>query len=115
MPRKPLRAKRQLRAEVEPWMLEYLLHGHVLREDGGKSCVPYLYRREWNGAFCHAAAGAMWEAMREELLAVWVQEHPGTRPWGWWEYDAPEDRPEGEPEAAYLRQHGLLLPGEMED
>ncbi len=33
---------------------------------------------------------------------------PGTRPWGWWEYEAPGPRRPGEAEADYLRRHGLL-------
>jgi hypothetical protein len=48
-------------------------------------------------------------------MAVWVQERPGTRPWAWWQYDAPEDRPMDESEAAYLRRLDLLTPGEMEE
>jgi hypothetical protein len=32
---------------------------------------------------------AAWEACREELLGSWLKAHPGTRPWAWWELDAP--------------------------
>lgn len=115
MPRKPLRAKRQLRAGAEPWMIEYLLHGRVLREDGRRSLAPLLYDRRWDGCFARTAAAAMWEQQRDTLLAAWVQERPGTRPWAWWCFDAPEDRPEGESELAYLARLGLLTPGERED
>jgi hypothetical protein len=31
-----------------------------------------------------------WEASRAELLREWIGRHPGTRPWAWWAYDAPE-------------------------
>src|SRR5512134_1805319 len=30
-----------------------------------------------------------WEAVREAVLAEWIELHPGTRPWAWWVYDAP--------------------------
>jgi hypothetical protein len=71
---------------------------------------------------------AAWERHGEALTAWWVaglpddegpsRFHrvtpggPGTRPWAWWRYSAPERRRRGESEAAYLRRRGLLLPGE---
>jgi hypothetical protein len=83
---------------------------------------------------------AAWKALRSELVAEHVRENPGTRPWAWWEYEAPGPRqqinpgpePEGpadwygmphrydgmppsnmyEPEADYLSGHGLLMPAE---
>jgi hypothetical protein len=36
-----------------------------------------------------ASKNSAWEAIRDELLAEWIGESPGTRPWGWWEHDAP--------------------------
>jgi hypothetical protein len=30
-----------------------------------------------------------WEALRDEIIDAWAQEHPGTRPSHWWRYDAP--------------------------
>lgn len=38
------------------------------------------------------ALEAAWKAFRVELLREWVAEHPGTRPWAWWRFDAPELR-----------------------
>ncbi len=32
---------------------------------------------------------ALWEQHRNEILAAWVKEKPGTRPARWWEFDAP--------------------------
>lgn len=40
---------------------------------------------------------------------------PGTRPWAWWRFEAPEPLPEGEEESDYLKRHGLLLDGELEE
>ncbi|MEW5772478.1 MAG: hypothetical protein AB1916_03040 [Thermodesulfobacteriota bacterium] len=96
-------------------MLEFLRFGRVMRDNGRTSPKPFLYRREWDGAFCRTAAAEMWAAMREEIMASWVRERPGTRPWAWWTFTAPEDRPEGEPELAYLRRHNLLTAGEREE
>lgn len=113
----PTTRKRTRRARVaaEDWMLEFLKFGRVLRPDGSRSPRPFLFDRRWDGPFCRAAAREMWNEKRDALMASWVQERPGTRPWAWWTFDAPEDRPEGESEAGYLRRHGLLTPGEMED
>ena len=35
-----------------------------------------------------------WEQHREYLLAQWISQHPGTRPWAWWRFDdeIPEPR-----------------------
>lgn len=33
-----------------------------------------------------------WEIFRAEILKDWLHDSPGTRPWCWWEHDAPERR-----------------------
>ncbi len=33
-----------------------------------------------------------WETHREEMLAKWIAEHPGSRPFCWWMFDAPTRR-----------------------
>jgi hypothetical protein len=38
-----------------------------------------------------------WQALREDILERWVRQHPGTRPYGWWAYDAPRWRREDLP------------------
>jgi hypothetical protein len=40
--------------------------------------------------------------------------HPGSRPWAWWEYDAPEPARPGESEPVYLARWGLLTEAEQE-
>ena len=37
-------------------------------------------------------AHAAWVEIRSLLLAKFINEMPGTRPWAFWEYDAPERR-----------------------
>ena len=53
-----------------------------------------------------------WTAHENELVAAWATDRPGTRPGIWWRLTAPEPRPEGESEVAYLRRHKLLMRGE---
>ncbi|HEY7116562.1 MAG TPA: hypothetical protein VH475_08250 [Tepidisphaeraceae bacterium] len=33
-----------------------------------------------------------WEQHRDEVLAEWVAQHPGTRPWSWWHFAMSEPR-----------------------
>ena len=46
-----------------------------------------------------------WMQHRAELLPL---VDPGSRPWGWWQYDAPEPVMAREPEIAYLERCKLL-------
>ncbi|MGE3107322.1 MAG: hypothetical protein AB7G11_13990 [Phycisphaerales bacterium] len=40
-----------------------------------------------------------WTELRDELLPEFIREHPFSRPWGWWRFDAPEARREAEEES----------------
>ena len=31
----------------------------------------------------------VWKKLREEILRAWIEEHPGSRPWAWWRFEAP--------------------------
>ena len=62
-----------------------------------------------------------WSVLGPELMPAWVGEQPGTRPWAWWQFDAPDERrrrPDkcewAETEAEYLDRHDLWWPGERE-
>jgi hypothetical protein len=35
---------------------------------------------------------AAWHRHSGEILTAWVAVYPGSRPWGWWRYDAPGPR-----------------------
>jgi len=35
------------------------------------------------------ARQAFWTQNRVEILKKWISEHPGTRPFSWWEFDSP--------------------------
>ena len=37
-----------------------------------------------------AGLRALWHAVKDEILAAWIKNYPGSRPHGWWQYDAPE-------------------------
>jgi hypothetical protein len=72
------------------WSMGYLVHAHEVTR-----------------------ARAIWNAVKGELLPRWRREHPGTRPWGWWQWDSPEprrlvDAGQVESEAGYLARLDLL-------
>lgn len=48
---------------------------------------------------------AAWRKHHAELLPL---VDPGSRPWAWWQYDAPEPVLPREPELAYLKRCQLL-------
>ena len=53
--------------------------------------------------------------MRAEIMAGWIGTKPGTRPWAFWKYDAPEPEsietdPELEPELVMRRRSGAGFP-----
>jgi len=63
---------------------------------------------------------ALWKSLRDEFLAEWIDEHPGTRPWIWWNLDAPQGLKTRQPPAPstqtdLLRLHGLLTKDEQID
>lgn len=49
---------------------------------------------------------AKWAELGADLVAEHVKAHPGTRPWAWWELDAPKPttRPAREPEWVFARR-----------
>jgi hypothetical protein len=49
---------------------------------------------------------ALWDRHREQLLAEWVRESPGSRPPAFWRWDHGMEPPEDERE--YLAAHGML-------
>ena len=34
----------------------------------------------------------LWNLHRKRVLAAYILEHPGRRPWAWWMWDAPQDQ-----------------------
>ena len=51
-----------------------------------------------------------WRSHAAEVMRL---VYPGSRPWAWWEYDAPEPAGPRETEPAYLARWGLLTEAEQ--
>ena len=96
MPRKRRLAKRRKLIELTTQHFYQLRTGNDFFDDAfGRNPNLRLMREAW-------------EKHRENILTQWIAANPGTRPWAWWKFDAPEPRPEGEGEADYLGRLGLL-------
>lgn len=78
----PIRA--QLRAQPEPEYSEavarYLTDG-IFDE---KHRADILRLGVQRSDFAQA-----WRALGSRITAAWIGRHPGSRPWGWWHFDAP--------------------------
>lgn len=78
MPRVRRRPKSR-REGIEDKHVQYLLTG-------------FWYVRPFPFADDEAEQREVWNELRDELLPDWIAESPGTRPWAWWQFDAPERR-----------------------
>lgn len=73
---------RKKRLEVVPeYQMKFLKDGRKLLHD------PNFY---FNFSKDHQRR-PVWERTKYEIMEKWAREHPGTRPWAWWRYDAPRD------------------------
>lgn len=95
MPTTRRRRVRQRVAPVAQAVIELLRTGEL--PTGGHA--GWWEAFEKHGSHDHARHGGEdrlrtdWLAMRDDLLAAWIREAPGTRPWAWWEFDAPRWQP----------------------
>lgn len=72
---------------LSEWEKYHLLKGHDFFGDG--------YGRTLHGNHDGEDRERMqadWERHRDALLAEWISVEPGTRPYAWWTFDAPERR-----------------------
>jgi hypothetical protein len=80
-----------------------------LREDS----QIWAYRGDSTAYRGTMSGSALWAARRDEVLTVWPEAHPGTRPSGWWRWDAPGLRQRiggiGEPWQTRDTAYGLPL------
>ncbi|HKB34818.1 MAG TPA: hypothetical protein VKD72_00080 [Gemmataceae bacterium] len=71
-------------------------HEHRPTLDTPRTRERLLTGHDWSfreGQFLDDDAVAdAWELLREPLLAEHIAAHPGSRPWGWWRFDAVEAR-----------------------
>ena len=79
MPTKRKRKSRNRRPETKDWELHYLRHGEVINEGHIKR---FFINKEIHWP-------KLWELHRDQILSEWAAKYPGTRPFAWWEFNAP--------------------------
>jgi hypothetical protein len=72
-----------------------------------EQCLELLLGPKGDGSAFDSDQSRCW-AWQEQGAALLPLVAPGSRPWGWWQYDAPEPPYPRESEIDYLARHGLL-------
>ena len=82
----PRRLRKNLKREPLPAFLAgYLTSGQwpALTDDNRHDVIPVMYFKPPD--YIERA----WYELRQRILDSFITEHPGRRPWAWWEFDAP--------------------------
>src|SRR5262249_38979976 len=97
----PTMRRRRLQERRPP--LEGAVRIHLLTgaRPGPEDFESWVEVRLLNGA-------QVWSEHRLDLLDEWIAEHPGTRPDGWWRYEAQESR------RVIADVSGIVVPGDWE-
>lgn len=80
MPTKRTRRGRHRLADVQPWEIQFLETGEAPGHEWAVLALTV------NGG---VGGRALWERAGAGILARWIARRPGSRPWGWWAYQAP--------------------------
>jgi hypothetical protein len=82
--------------------------------EGQPTAMNYL---TWNDSQGNRLVGLTpeqaWALYGEDFLRTWVEVNPGSRPFAWWKFTAPEPLRDGEDQADYLTRFDLWEPGEL--
>lgn len=104
MPTKRRRIGRhRIEMELSPYVLGFLRTG-VIPERGDEPGWFDCFQRTHDDG---AGLRDDWEAVRDAVLAAWIAESPGTRPWAWWRFDSPAatEIPERIRDTCWARQY----------
>ena len=103
----PTNRKRTRRPrQKEAWITEYLLYGYYTLPSGERSIKKSLLYGE--------TPVPPWADVRDELLPGWIEAHPCTRPFAWWNEETPEPRRRiggsGDPKGHVRLEFGVTAP-----
>ncbi|HEX2528534.1 MAG TPA: hypothetical protein VHL31_19835 [Geminicoccus sp.] len=91
MPTKRVRRRRNRVESLSAYQISYLLD--CAPPEVPESDVWWRYTEVGcdrpDSPYQARSAGALWRQYRDELMALWLQDHPGCRPQVWWDTDAP--------------------------
>lgn len=85
MPRKPRKAK-QTRSTIKPIEIYFLQYGTVAGGPDDEEMGGEIFFRNVDQKWAWLP---IWEEIRGKVMADWINEHPASRPWAWWQWDAP--------------------------
>jgi hypothetical protein len=77
------------RAGYDDQHISHLLRGTYLHPGCGFATKPPDHSGDCTD---YDAMRRAWDELRHDLLPAFIAEHPGTRPYAWWVFDAPERR-----------------------
>ncbi len=92
--------QRMRRCGAVSWIAVTVEQSHLLNDE-----------RPWQHEDNCDELQAAWSQQRSELLRAWIARHPGSRPNGWWAFDATERRPLLEDVAEPIAAHGEIGKG----
>lgn len=98
-----LRGENDGATDLLPWHERYLLHGED--PDRGTPGCNFFQFWEWKH---RGGCKETWAEHRERLLKAWIRERPGSRPWAWWEFDAPQEPLVGWDPAHWRVKYGAI-------
>ena len=83
MPTKRQKRTRGIRADIAEGVVHFLKFGELPAGN--------LHLSDWRLTHPHARAELkkIWDDVSAGILSAWREARPGSRPWGWWQFDAP--------------------------
>jgi len=72
------------RQEVEAWMVYFLIYGEIPEDDPEIDKFLAWEIKSHANIQCR-----FWSEISARILKEFIKDHPCTRPWAWWQYDAP--------------------------
>jgi len=87
MPRKQIKKIKKV-PEIDDWKKEILKTGLYPETPDSFEVLDFFY----SGMKSKDPKLELYEQIRVEFLKDWIQANPCTRPWSWYEYDAPRQK-----------------------
>lgn len=83
---KPKR-KLQERKAVEPWIIHFLIHAEMPKEDDPKINKVIAFKLRYDEKYQQH----FWDEVKVEVLKNFINTNPCQRPWAWWIFSAPKE------------------------
>ena len=86
------RTKRRRRCKLDDYLeyyLAFLAHGDSSLDLIPQALTHDYFKRE---LFLEERLEPVWNRHRDTIIGNHIAKHPGTRPWGWWQFETTEDR-----------------------